>query len=117
MRSIAATRQAFGLDAEVLSQVVQGYGAHYYSPSGRRFARVQPATREFGFPRRNAFRQPVLEAQLRAGFARLFADRGIALDAQDPERLVLFPEMDGAADVVVQGSISEILPALVGWTG
>ena len=26
-------------------------------------------------------------------------------------------EMDGAADVVVQGSISEILPALVGWTG
>ena len=64
------TMQAIGLDAEVLSQVVQGYGAHYYSPSGRRFARVQPATREFGFPRRNAFRQPVLEAQLRAGLAR-----------------------------------------------
>ncbi|MDF1719952.1 MAG: radical SAM protein [Minwuia sp.] len=39
------------------------------------------------------------EPQLRAGFARLFADRGIALDAQDPERLVLFPEMDGDADV------------------
>ena len=65
------TMQAIGLDAEVLSQVVQGYGAHYYSPAGRRFARVQPATREFGFPRRNAFRQPVLEAQLRAALARV----------------------------------------------
>lgn len=64
------TMQAIGLDAEVLSQVVQGYGAHYYSPAGRRFARVQPATREFGFARRNAFRQPVLEAQLRAALAR-----------------------------------------------
>jgi uncharacterized Fe-S cluster-containing radical SAM superfamily protein len=39
------------------------------------------------------------EAQLRAGFARLFAERGIAIDAEDPERLVLFPEMDGSADV------------------
>ena len=32
------TMQAIGLDAEVLSQVVQGYGAHYYSPSGRQEA-------------------------------------------------------------------------------
>ena len=39
------------------------------------------------------------EAQLRAGFARLFTERNIGIDAQDPERLVLFPEMDGSADV------------------
>ena len=33
------------------------------------------------------------EAALRAGYAALFAEHGIALDARDPERLVLFPEM------------------------
>jgi uncharacterized Fe-S cluster-containing radical SAM superfamily protein len=35
------------------------------------------------------------EAAMRAGFAALFAREGIAIDAQDPHRLVLFPEMDG----------------------
>jgi len=39
------------------------------------------------------------EAALRAGFARLFAAEGIALDASDPVALVLFPEMDPAAEV------------------
>jgi uncharacterized Fe-S cluster-containing radical SAM superfamily protein len=36
---------------------------------------------------------------LRAGFAALFAAEGIALDAHDPDRLVLFPEMDETAAV------------------
>ena len=39
------------------------------------------------------------ETSARQGFAELFAERGIALDADDPARLVLFPEMDAAADV------------------
>jgi len=39
------------------------------------------------------------EAQLRAGFARLFAEQGLPLDARDPARLVLFPEMDETAEV------------------
>ena len=39
------------------------------------------------------------EAVLRAGYARLFAARGIPLDAADPVALVLFPEMDPEADV------------------
>ncbi len=39
------------------------------------------------------------EASLRAGYAALFAERGIALDTSDPAALVLFPEMDEAADV------------------
>jgi predicted phosphodiesterase/pyruvate-formate lyase-activating enzyme len=34
------------------------------------------------------------EAMMRAGFARLFAAENIALDARDPARLTLFPEMD-----------------------
>ena len=39
------------------------------------------------------------ESELRAGFARLFAGLGVRIDAADPARLVLFPEMDEAADV------------------
>ncbi len=39
------------------------------------------------------------EATCRAGFARLFAREDFAIDADDPSALVLFPEMDEAADV------------------
>lgn len=39
------------------------------------------------------------EAEARAGFARLFAQLGVAIDAADPEALVCFPEMDATADV------------------
>jgi len=39
------------------------------------------------------------EAELRNGYARLFATEGLPLDAYDPGALVLFPEMDEAADV------------------
>lgn len=42
---------------------------------------------------------PEREERLRDGFARLFADEALAIDAYDPARLVLFPEMDLAADV------------------
>ena len=39
------------------------------------------------------------EGVVRAGFARLFAAHGVPIDALDPVALVLFPEMDAAADV------------------
>ncbi|WP_149535997.1 radical SAM protein [Siccirubricoccus phaeus] len=39
------------------------------------------------------------EAAMRAGFARLFAAHRIPVDATDPVALMLFPEMDAAADV------------------
>ncbi|MBV7256286.1 radical SAM protein [Pacificimonas sp. WHA3] len=39
------------------------------------------------------------EAEMRAGYAALFAREGIAIDAADPEALVLFPEMDDATAV------------------
>ena len=39
------------------------------------------------------------EAVLRRGFAQLFAKLGIALDADDPVALMIFPEMDATADV------------------
>ena len=39
------------------------------------------------------------EADLRRGYARLFAEHGIAIDAHNPVDLVLFPEMDDHLDV------------------
>lgn len=48
------------------------------------------------------------EADSRAGFAALIADRGWPVDASSPSSLVLFPEMDEGADV------PEITPACWG---
>ena len=42
---------------------------------------------------------PEPEDSLRAGYARLFAELGLPVDATDPVRLMLFPEMDPAGDV------------------
>jgi len=39
------------------------------------------------------------EAVIRSGFAKLFAEIGVDIDADDPVALMVFPEMDGAADV------------------
>jgi hypothetical protein len=39
------------------------------------------------------------EAEIRHGFALLFAELGIAIDADDPQALTVFPEMDEMADV------------------
>ena len=39
------------------------------------------------------------EAVLRRGFAQLFAEIGIALDADDPVALMIFPETDATVDV------------------
>jgi len=39
------------------------------------------------------------EADLRRGFARLFQEQGIPVDAGDPVALMIFPEMDAGADV------------------
>jgi len=64
------TMQYLGMIGEVRSQIVTGYGSHYYSAGGSCFAKVLPDLMEFGFPRRSAFRQPLLEAQLREGLQR-----------------------------------------------
>lgn len=39
------------------------------------------------------------EEEVRAGYARLFDDLGVSIDAQNPGTLVLFPEMDPTVDV------------------
>jgi 3-(3-hydroxy-phenyl)propionate hydroxylase len=64
------TIQAIGLIDIVMNDVVPGYGSRYLSPDGRCFLTVMPKEKPYGFARRNAFRQPILEQQLRDGLAR-----------------------------------------------
>jgi 3-(3-hydroxy-phenyl)propionate hydroxylase len=64
------TLQAAGLVDEVLQSVTPGYGSIYLGPSGKPFLTVKPTEVIYGYPRRNAFRQPMLEAQLREGLRR-----------------------------------------------
>lgn len=59
--------QTLGLDEAIIANTLPGYGARYYSPGQKEFARIQPRTREYGHPRRSGFRQPDFEAELRAG--------------------------------------------------
>ena len=72
---------------------------------GRRSWR--PTIEGLGWLARNGFAPHVAsrrlsgesEAAIRRGFAALFAEIGVALDADDPIALMVFPEMDAAADV------------------
>jgi len=63
--------QAVGIIDALMPDIVPGYGSHYLAPNGRRFAVVQPSGTPYGYPRRNAFHQPVLEARLRENLGRL----------------------------------------------
>jgi len=64
------TMQAIGLVEEVMRDVAADYGSHYFDRRNRCFLRVEPTTREYGFPRRNAFTQPALERTLLEGARR-----------------------------------------------
>jgi 3-(3-hydroxy-phenyl)propionate hydroxylase len=57
--------QQLGLDKTLKAEIVSGYGSQYLGPDGEIFLRVEPKAEPYGHPRRNAFRQPLLEAQLR----------------------------------------------------
>lgn len=69
------TVQTIGVVDEVLSHLVLGYGSDYFSPRGSRFLQVRPTTKEYGYPKRNAFRQPLFERQLREYFCAHASER------------------------------------------
>ena len=84
--------QTLGLVDRIVPRTLPGYGARYYTPGQREFARVKPTTLEFGHPRRSAFHQPELEATLLEGLAR-FPDVEVWFDHN-------FEELDQDADGV-----------------
>ena len=69
--------------------------------AGRRRSMAWSGWRATGSPSTSpAGASPVSrKPELRAGFARLFAELDVPIDAADPVRLMLFPEMDAQRDV------------------
>jgi 3-(3-hydroxy-phenyl)propionate hydroxylase len=64
------TMQGAGLVDRVIRDVVLGYGVQYFAWNGKPLAAIQPTRQEYGYPKRNAFRQPVLVRTLFEGLAR-----------------------------------------------
>ncbi len=94
------TLQNAGVLDRVLPDVVPGYGVHYFSWSGREFARIEPTSREYGHPKRNAFRQPLLEARLLEGlghFASVDVKLSIELKRFDDDGACVMLETEGPA--------------------
>jgi 3-(3-hydroxy-phenyl)propionate hydroxylase len=91
------TMQAAGIVEEVFSQTVAGYGSHYFTDDGVCFAKVEPTGRPYGFPRRNAFRQPILERQLREALQR-FAHITAAFEHE----LITFEQNGNGAGLLIR---------------
>jgi 3-(3-hydroxy-phenyl)propionate hydroxylase len=64
------TVQALGLVDQVLPHTTPWHAMRFLTPKGRCFADIQPLTDEFGWPRRNAFIQPQVDAVLFNGLQR-----------------------------------------------
>ncbi len=99
------TMQAAGVLQEVMSGIVPGYGSRYLTPAGACFLKVMPVGKPYGFPRRNAFRQPVLEQQLRDALVRFDNVKtefgaSVASFAQDATGVDVTVEREGVPQVV-----------------
>ena len=91
------TMQAAGVVEEVFAQTVAGYGSHYFTADGVCFAKVEPTGRPYGFPRRNAFRQPILERQLREALQRF-----VHVTAAFEHELITFEQNANGAGLLIR---------------
>ena len=95
--------QGLGLLDVVERELVSGYGSEYYGPAGDMFLKVKPLARPYGHPRRNAFRQPILEGQLRTGLSRFssvdtsFSCKVDGLEERPEGVLLRMKDCDGAS--------------------
>lgn len=62
--------QAIGLADQVRPHTTPDQWVRFLTARGRCFASVEPRTREFGWPRRNAFIQPLVDRELLKGLSR-----------------------------------------------
>src|SRR5438876_81376 len=104
-RSLLQLRERYG-DRLTVRVSIDHYGFHVHETErGERSWR--PTIEGLQWLARNGFSPHVAsrrlsgepEAAIRRGFAGLFAELGVAIDAADPVALTVFPEMDAAADV------------------
>jgi len=92
------TMQAAGIVDAVLPDIVAGYGSEYRSPGGRVFMKVEPTARPYGYPRRNAFRQPHFEATLRRTL-----EGAPAVDTLFGHALISFEQTDAGVTLLLDG--------------
>jgi len=64
------TLQGVGLADQVLPHLTPFHWMRFVTRGGRCFASIEPRTDEFGWSRRNAFNQPLVDRELLAGLAR-----------------------------------------------
>ncbi|MEZ5652486.1 MAG: bifunctional 3-(3-hydroxy-phenyl)propionate/3-hydroxycinnamic acid hydroxylase [Burkholderiaceae bacterium] len=62
--------QSAGLAETLLRDMISNQPMRMFTADGRSFADILPTTREFGWPRRNIFSQPLSEAAMRKGLER-----------------------------------------------
>jgi hypothetical protein len=104
-RALLALREGFGERLQIRVSVDHYGRAVHEEERGRRS--WQPTIEGLLWLAANGFLPSVAsrrlsgepEAAIRRGFAALFAELGIAIDADDPAALTVFPEMDAEADV------------------
>jgi len=99
------TMQSVGIINDLVPQIVLGYGSEYFSPRGRLFLKVKPSTLEYGYPRRNAFRQPILERLLRDNLSR-FSNVTVLFETE----LVGFAQSEKTVNLDLRGTAAP-LPA------
>lgn len=88
--------QAIGLDVAVRKHTTPFHIARFIKPDGKVLAAIDPRQSPFGWPRRNAFNQPLVDAELFKGLAR-FANVTVRFQAE----AVAIAEEDGLVTVAL----------------
>ncbi len=92
--------QAAGLVERVSPDMLLGYDHHLFGRRGQLLLKVDPAGREFGFPKRNRFHQPDLERELLKGLER-FPNVQVRFETQLTDLLIgetgSFARLEGGA--------------------
>jgi 3-(3-hydroxy-phenyl)propionate hydroxylase len=97
--------QAIGLGDIIAQHTTPGQKMRFLTMSGKTFALIDPQTREFGWPRRNSFIQPMVDEMLYEGLQRFdcvstrFATELISF-AEEPDGVSLKLEYGGSQQEV-----------------
>ncbi|EFL6571390.1 3-(3-hydroxyphenyl)propionate hydroxylase [Escherichia coli] len=100
------TMQSVGLVENVLPHTTPWHAMRFLTPKGRCFADIQPMTDEFGWPRRNAFIQPQVDAVMLEGVSRfpnvrcLFSRELEAFSQQNDEVTLHLKTAEGQREIV-----------------
>lgn len=92
--------QSIGLGDAVAAHTTPGQKMRFVTATGKTFALIDPKTREFGWPRRSSFIQPMTDEILYGGLERfdsvnvVFSSE-VSTFVQDAEQVVLSVKTDG----------------------